>query len=189
MVVYTSLWHVFVVFGICHDGNSFSASINQTLLLWIGWLDGLRLFISPLSDAWAKAFISNWVSLFRVPHHLTSECVPQFMVALWSAVAQALRVTLFRTTACHLQSNSLVEQLHWTLKDALQACLTSSIWLEVTLGAAWFVYNPQTWPRCFTAWADLSSLTFASYQWAFPGSVILSSWFVHVYSTSQPSPF
>lgn len=49
---------------------------------------------------------------------------PQFVLELWSAMADSLGVKVHQTTAYHPQTNGMCEQLHESLKAALWGSLT-----------------------------------------------------------------
>ena len=102
----------------------------------------------PLSttdtDACARAFILGWVSRFGLPSHITSDRGPQFVSALWTAIAQRLGTKLHRTTAYHPQANGLVERFHRHLKAALRARLTSPNWIDEL---PWVLQGIRTAPK------------------------------------------
>lgn len=70
----------------------------------------------------ARAFLL--ISRFIPPTDVTSDRGPQFVLELWSAMADSLGVKVHQTTAYHPQTNGMCEQLHESLKAALWGSLT-----------------------------------------------------------------
>lgn len=59
---------------------------------------------------------------------------PQFVLELWSAMADSLGVKVHQTTAYHPQTNGMCEQLHESLKAALWGSLTGlrcAVWEDL----------------------------------------------------------
>lgn len=81
-------------------------------------------------ESYAWAFIGQWVTWSGVPSNLTSNKGLQFCSSLWHDIADALRVTLHQTTACHPQSNGMVECMHCLLMSALHSRLTYKCWAD-----------------------------------------------------------
>lgn len=89
--------------------------------------------VVPLKDTTAAtcvdALIRTWISRFGMPLHITSDRGSQFTSLLWQGMADALGVTLHRTTSYHPQSNELVERFHRCLKASLRARLSGPDWM------------------------------------------------------------
>ena len=73
-------------------------------------------------------FLVEWISFFGVPATVTSDRGSQFTSSSWSAFCRSLGIQHVMTTACHPQSNGIVEQMHRWLKAALVARHSSSSW-------------------------------------------------------------
>jgi Integrase core domain/Integrase zinc binding domain len=86
------------------------------------WFEAL-----PLSDISAKScaavLMQGWIVRYGVPAVITSDRGSQFTSALWDSLCTILGIRHLQTTACHPQSNGLVERFHQRLKDALRARL------------------------------------------------------------------
>ena len=78
----------------------------------------------------AQAVLSNWISRFGIPKHITSDSGPQFTSQLWTSLAELYDSKLHYTTAYHPQDNDLVEQFLRHLKSALRARLRTSSWAD-----------------------------------------------------------
>ncbi|GFY41108.1 integrase catalytic domain-containing protein [Trichonephila inaurata madagascariensis] len=80
--------------------------------------------VIPVSDisteAVAKSFIVNWISLFGVPAIITTDQGGQFRFRLLKSLKQMLGIQRIRTTTYHPSSNGMVERLHCTLKQAIR---------------------------------------------------------------------
>lgn len=93
------------------------------------WPEVVPLKSTTAQDC-ADALILQWVLLFGVLHHLTSDRGPHFTSALWSFLAATLGVTLHHTSPYHLQTNGVVEYFHRGLKASVRACLLYPSWIQ-----------------------------------------------------------
>ncbi len=84
------------------------------------WMEVVPL-VKTSAAACAKALTFSWISRFRVPKTITSDCGPQFTSNLWSQLCLMLNIAHRQTTAYHPESNGAVERLQRLLKDALPA--------------------------------------------------------------------
>ncbi|GFV45750.1 retrovirus-related Pol polyprotein from transposon 412 [Trichonephila clavipes] len=79
--------------------------------------------VIPVSDisteALAKSFIANWISLFGVPAIITTDQGGQLQSRLYS-LKQMLGIQRIRTTPYHPSSNGMVVCLHRTIKQAIR---------------------------------------------------------------------
>ena len=64
---------------------------------------------SITSESCTQAFISSWVSRFRVPALLTSDRGAQFTSSVWSEVCFILEISRIKTTSFHPQSNGMID--------------------------------------------------------------------------------
>jgi hypothetical protein len=94
---------------------------------------------------WAAALLQGWIQSFGVPGIITSDRGPQFTSAFWSSLCSLLNISHTQTTAYHPQSNSLVEQFHRRLKEALR---------ESPAGADWFSHLPWVLLGIRSAWRE-----------------------------------
>lgn len=69
----------------------------------------------------AKAFYSNWVARFGVPHTVVCDRGAQFKSELFKNLSIICGINLQHTTAYHPQCNGKIERLHRTLKSALKS--------------------------------------------------------------------
>ena len=90
--------------------------------------------VFPLSSISAEscvcAFLTTWVSRFRVPAVLTSDQGSQFTSAIWSGVCSILGILASTTTSFHPQSSGLIERFHRSLKSTLRARSAGSDWFS-----------------------------------------------------------
>ncbi|GFT31235.1 integrase catalytic domain-containing protein [Trichonephila clavipes] len=88
----------------------------------------------PLKDITAEtvaeAFFPSWVSRFGTPAILPTDRGRQFESSLFKALSKLLGVQKYRTTGYHPQANGMIEELHRTLKSAIQ-CHATERWTEV----------------------------------------------------------
>ena len=73
------------------------------------------------TETCARALLFNWIAIFGVPLHLTSDMGAQFTSEIWNVLTAHLGIKTHHTTAYHPQTNGLVELLHRTMKAALKA--------------------------------------------------------------------
>ncbi len=91
------------------------------------WLEGAPLK-GVSATACAESFISTWISSFGVPSLLTSDRGAQFTSAVWDMLCNKLGISHSFTTACHPQSNGVIEPAHRQLKDSLHFRLAGVLW-------------------------------------------------------------
>jgi hypothetical protein len=72
----------------------------------------------------------HWITCFRVPNTITSDCGPQFTSNLWAELCHMLNFSHCQTTAYHPEANSAVKRLHRRLKDALYAHTAMATWVK-----------------------------------------------------------
>jgi hypothetical protein len=93
------------------------------------WIEAIPLSeMSPAACATALTF--TWISCFRVPETITSDCGPQFTSSLWFQLCKMLNISHKQTTAYHPESNGAVQKLHYRLKDELRTRATTATWSE-----------------------------------------------------------
>jgi transposase InsO family protein len=73
---------------------------------------------------------NTWVACYGLPEAMTTDRGRQFTSALWEGLCQNLQINHISTTACHPQSNGLVERTHRQIKEALRARLAGNKWPE-----------------------------------------------------------
>nr|VZI38581.1 unnamed protein product [Spirometra erinaceieuropaei] len=78
----------------------------------------------------ARAFLTHWVSNFRVPATVTTDRGSQFESTLFRELTSLLGTKRIRTTAYHPQANGLVERFHRQLKTSLMAQPDPSRWSD-----------------------------------------------------------
>ncbi len=86
----------------------------------------------------------SWVARFGVPTIITSDQGRQFTSSLWAGLTKLLGIKHVQTTACHPQSNGMVERTHGQLKAALRARLAGSRWPE---HLPWVLLGLRTAPK------------------------------------------
>jgi len=93
------------------------------------WPEAIPL---PSSDVTAitNAFITQWISRYGLPQHITSDQGTQFTSAIWRQFADMNGIALHFTTAYHPQSNGLLERWHRTLKQAIRARCENANWMN-----------------------------------------------------------
>ncbi|XP_076397886.1 uncharacterized protein LOC143266138 [Megachile rotundata] len=98
----------------------------------------------PLQDAsateTADAFINHFVSRFGTPKAMLTDQGANFISSLMKAIATKLKITKFRTTAFHPQSNGSLERSHHVLTEYLKQYIEKSDrdkWLDLAM----FSYN------------------------------------------------
>ena len=74
---------------------------------------------SITSESCTCTFISTWVSRFRVPSLLTSNCGAQFTSSVLAGVCSVLGIWRIKTTSFHPQTNGMIERFHRSLKSSL----------------------------------------------------------------------
>jgi cleavage and polyadenylation specificity factor subunit 1 len=75
-------------------------------------------------------FLQSWVARFGAPRFITTDRGVQFTSAAWADMCKQLGARHINTTACHPQSNGLVERLHRQLKEALRARGCENGWYD-----------------------------------------------------------
>jgi hypothetical protein len=93
------------------------------------WAEAVPVSCTSVRDC-AKAFFRGWVSRFGVPDQLTSDRGAQFTSEMWVSMCSRLGIHHLMNSACHPQSNGLVEHFHRQLTDALRARLAGVQWVE-----------------------------------------------------------
>ena len=98
------------------------------------------------TETCVRAFISSWVSRFRVPATLTSDRGAQFTSSVWAGVCRVLGISTSQTTSFHPQSNGMIERFHRSLKSSLRARAADSDWVSYlplvlfsSQGGHWFL--------------------------------------------------
>ena len=74
--------------------------------------EGFRYLFNVETETCRDALISQWVAHFGMPALLTSDQGAQFTSALWAHTCDVISMHHNTTTACHLQSNGMVERAH-----------------------------------------------------------------------------
>ena len=102
----------------------------------------------PMTDmtaaSCATALLSNWISRFGLPEHITSDRGTSFTSHLWTQLARLLGTSLHHTTAYNPKANSMVERLHRSLKAALMSRCNNSTWLPQL---PWVLLGLRTTPK------------------------------------------
>ena len=70
-----------------------------------------------------RALISGWITRFRVPAKITSNCGAHFMSSIWDVLCSLQNISCFRSTIFHPQYNGHVEPFHRSLKTSFHAWL------------------------------------------------------------------
>ncbi|XP_049829083.1 protein NYNRIN-like [Schistocerca gregaria] len=78
-----------------------------------------------LVEMLAAAFTSKWLARFGCPLRITTNGGRQFESELFMQTAKFCGYSHHKTTACHLDSNGMLERLHHTLKSALMCHWTT----------------------------------------------------------------
>ena len=85
--------------------------------------------VVPLADTTAdavlQAFMANWIAQFGIPITVTSDRGAEASEA-WRASLGRLGINVSTTTACHPQSNGVVERFHRAIKNALHCAVRAS---------------------------------------------------------------
>ena len=79
----------------------------------------------------AKALLHNWIAMFGVPSHITTDRGAQFESLLFQQLGQLLGSKRIRTTAYHPIANGLIERFHRQLKASLKAHLNPDHWVDL----------------------------------------------------------
>ena len=86
-------------------------------------------FPDMCADSVVKALLSQWISRFSVPAHITSDRGRQFESSVFAELMNTIGTTHLRTTLYHPQSNGIIERWHRTLKSAI-LCHNSERWVH-----------------------------------------------------------
>ena len=73
----------------------------------------------------AKALLHNWIAMFGVPSHITTDRGAQFESLLFRQLGQLLGSKRIRTTAYHPIANGLIEQISPAVKSLAKGALES----------------------------------------------------------------
>ena len=107
---------------------------------------------------------------FGVPAHLTSDCGPQFVLALWKRLCAVLGIFHHQTTAYHPESNGMVERFNRSLKNTPVPGAWAPFGTSTFPGSSWGSGPPprrgsasllQRWcltPHCASLGSSLRSL-------------------------------
>ena len=101
------------------------------------------------ADSILQAFHLSWTSRFGIPRVTTSDRGAQFTSQAWKKSMANLGISLNTTTACHPQSNGLVERFHRSLKNALRCAVTAT--RSWTRSLPWVLLGLRNAPRAETA--------------------------------------
>jgi hypothetical protein len=107
------------------------------------WAEALPLR-STSAEGCATALIAGWIARFGVPQHITSDRGSQFCSSVWDSFRRRLGIKSRLTTPYHPQSNGAVERFHRHLKEALQARLAGSNWID---HLPWVMLGLRATPR------------------------------------------
>ena len=99
---------------------------------------------SATADACAAALVSQWISRFGVPLHLTSDRGSNFTSSLWASLTKLMGTTHHLTTAYNPEANGLVERMHRTMKAALMTRCIDASW---TSQLPWVLLGLRTTPK------------------------------------------
>ena len=72
----------------------------------------------------AEAFVKSFVGKFGAPKAILTDQGTNFMSSLFKSVAKRFRITQFRTTAFHPQTNGSLERSHHVLIEYLKHCIS-----------------------------------------------------------------
>ena len=97
------------------------------------WID-----VAELKDIYtttvAAAFVKLWILSYGVPVTFITDSGTQFTGDMWTRMCSQLHISHCTTTSYHPESNDFIENLHRSLKVALQAkCQTASWSTELPL--------------------------------------------------------
>lgn len=99
------------------EGNTYCLTCIDRFTDWME--------VIPISDQTAqtvaKAFYTNWIARFGVPHTVICDRGAQFKSELFKNLSNICGINLQHTTAYHPQCNGKIERLHRTLKSALKS--------------------------------------------------------------------
>lgn len=73
------------------------------------------------AEAALEAFFLQWVALFGLPEHLTSDQGPCFRSLQWKGVLQQYNIVNHQSTSYHPEANGMIERWHRSLKSSLIA--------------------------------------------------------------------
>jgi cleavage and polyadenylation specificity factor subunit 1 len=93
------------------------------------WPEAFPL-LSTAAASCVEAFLHGWVARYGAPAYITTDRGAQFTSAAWAAMCSSLGAAHLTTTACHPQSNGIVERLHRQIKEALRARECGAGWLD-----------------------------------------------------------
>ena len=80
------------------------------------------------SSSCALVLLSEWISCFSVPEHITSNSGTRFTSQLWTSLVQPLSTILHYTIAYNSALNGMVERTQCILKPVLMARYISPGW-------------------------------------------------------------
>ena len=105
------------------------------------------------ADTVAQAFISGWVSHFRVPSTITADQEQQFESTLWKHLMHLLGTHHIWITAYHSISNGLVEHFHCQLKGELKCPPDTTHYTKTLpiflLGSYMYSYQARLQMHCY----------------------------------------
>jgi hypothetical protein len=93
------------------------------------WPEVMPIKDTP-ADTCIEEFTAGWVARFGTASVITTDKGAQFSSAVWANFCQQIGAKHVHTTACHPQSNGMVERLHRQLKEGLHAREAGDRWLE-----------------------------------------------------------
>ena len=103
---------------------------------------------TPLPEATAnscaRAFLTDWVSIFGVPDHITSDRGSVFVSDLWKSLAALMGSQVHCTTAYNPESNGMIERFHRSLKQSLTARCSTCDWFYQL---PWTLLGLRTTPK------------------------------------------
>ena len=92
------------------------------------WHEAILLNIS--AESVAQAFISGWISRYRVPTTITTDHGKQFESHLFQELCRILGIKRTPTKSYHPATNRMIECFHRQLKAALRAYPAQQRWSE-----------------------------------------------------------